>query len=189
MKKCPDCGKHHNKTTKSCSSCYLLKKKYNTLTPNHWEKICSICSLNFTSKNGYKKFCDACKEKYNLKPHIVKNRRAHNQPLDYIPKHKAKNGEGHLAKSGYRYLTKCGHPNCGRYGRILEHIFIMSEHLRRPIRKNEIIHHKNGIKHDNHIDNLELWHKGHPIGQRLEDKLNWAKTLLEEYGYTILCPK
>lgn len=105
--------------------------------------------------------------------------------MDYIPKFKAKNGAGHLAKSGYRYLTKCGHANCGRYGRILEHIYIMSEHLGRPLKESETVHHKNGIKDDNRIENLELWHLGQPAGQRLEDKIKWAMKLLKEYGYVI----
>lgn len=182
MKVCPNCEKKHNKSTILCAPCYRLKSLYGTTNPSHWNRICTICSKDYVSKNGYARFCSLCKDKFNLKPHIVKNRKRLNQPLNYIPKNKAKNGEGHLSKNGYKYITKCGHANCGRYGRILEHIYIMSNHLGRPIRKNETIHHKNGIKNDNRIENLELWHKGQPPGQRVEDKINWAKELLEQYG-------
>jgi hypothetical protein len=38
-----------------------------------------------------------------------------------------------------------------------------------------------GIKADNRIENLELWTKGHPIGQRVEDLLLWAAQFIKKY--------
>jgi hypothetical protein len=57
---------------------------------------------------------------------------------------------------GYVYLSLYNHPNCDRNGRILEHRLVMEKKIGRYLTKQEVVHHINGIKDDNRVENLVL---------------------------------
>lgn len=95
------------------------------------------------------------------------------------PKHPKWKG-GRRIDNGYTQIRQQNHPNAV-HGYVLEHRLVMEEALRRFLTTNEVIHHKNGIKDDNRLKNLELWVGSHPKGQRVEDLVLWAKELLQKY--------
>jgi hypothetical protein len=82
----------------------------------------------------------------------------------YKTKSKARSGEkganwkGGRKKNriGHVLILKKGHPMADSNGYLFEHRYIMAEHLGRMLTDDEVVHHKNGIKDDNRIENLEI---------------------------------
>lgn len=108
--------------------------------------------------------------------------RKHGDPLKISDRYAAK-FEKSIDSNGYVLVPKKGHKNAVRNGcRIPEHRLVMSEFLGRPLRKNENVHHINGDKTDNRIENLELWVVAQPKGQRPQDLVDFAKSILKKYG-------
>ena len=93
---------------------------------------------------------------------------------------KATSGENnHLWKggkaihNGYIYILKKDHPNATIKGYVKEHRLVMEKHLGRYLTKKEIVHHINGIRNDNRVENLKLLKDGN---EHLKEHNYWRGT-------------
>jgi len=75
-----------------------------------------------------------------------------------------------------------GEPGADKSGHILEHRKVMQDILGRPLEAHENVHHINGVRDDNRPENLELWSTSQPMGQRVEDKVEWCRWFLAQYA-------
>lgn len=57
---------------------------------------------------------------------------------------------------------------------LLHHRVVMEGHMGRPLVKGENVHHLNGVRDDNRIENLELWYSPQPYGQRVSDLIAYV---------------
>lgn len=93
-------------------------------------------------------------------------------PQPHIPI--IRRGGGHLNEHGYMMITIEGHPRS-------QHRWVMEQTLGRPLLPTENVHHLNGVRHDNRLENLEIWETSQPSGQRVDDKIKWALELIDRY--------
>jgi hypothetical protein len=177
----PDCASTHRKKS-------LALRRATTpgnLTP------CPTCHrvLGHHHSNGFCGHCNSKKRVANRKAAMVIcahpdgcGKLAHGANI-YCAMHLSRLAKwGHLGPVG-RVISESGHRNKNGYiliwcndrqKQVAEHRLVMESHLGRQLEPHENVHHINGIRHDNRIENLELWVKPQPCGQRPEDLAAWV---------------
>lgn len=112
--------------------------------------------------------------------------RKHGEPLKDQPI-RVVTGEGSLSH-GYWYVpvSKDQQHLTGGTTWVGEHRLVMARHLGRALHPDEVVHHRNGRRTDNRIENLELWSTSHPKGQRVDEKVAHAVEMLRRYAPDLL---
>lgn len=162
-----------DKDRKFCSApCHLeslhrrntgTTRRHHGIIRPHVEIVCKNCGKTFSAEPHLKdkrRFCSrSCQGQWMTK---IKGRRASN------------NGhwKGGLSEHGDGYLMLTSGVYSKKFK--LQHRFVMEKHLGRPLESHEIVHHVNGDKQDNRIENLELMTRSEHI-QHHRDELRLAQ--------------
>lgn len=178
---CRDCGKQLNKKIKAkyCRICRwkheiphnklppALCKCGNKLSARH-VKQCIKCRLAPSIK-----FCKGCGKRL----HRAIRKWCKKCYLKELSKRKQDGSSNKMWKGGktkhskgYIYIKKRDHPFCDKQGYIFEHRLIIEKEIGRYLQPDEIVHHINGIKDDNRIENLKIMKQSEHINLHVNKK-------------------
>lgn len=148
-------------------------------------KECNKCKRRYVASSRHR-LCPKCRGQLGKRPCAcgrLKQRKSRVCKLCYYQsKQYPYSNRRHVDKRGYLYVYYRAHPFADKSGRVFEHRLILEQKLGRYLLPFESVHHKNGARNDNRIENLELWTKLQPTGARVEDIVQWAKKVLKLYG-------
>lgn len=152
----------------------LEQKHGNQPTKKQWKEDLDTPSempirFNFGNWNNFVKACG----REPLKPKFNKEARENSVKARKGEKGGNNKGGKRINNDGYVEIWMPDHPNSNKKGYVREHRLVMSNYLQRPLFTWEDVHHKNGIKTDNRLENLEILSRSEH--SRLHEKIQTEK--------------
>lgn len=155
---CLDCSKEYQARPSAKRQYCSYECYWKALKTNKYEKpsfqvtlICKFCGKEYKvvqSRKNNSKFCsNSCSVKFT-KP----KRKSYTTGKD----HPMWKGGQTINTQGYILIRNVDHPNADTNGYVREHRLVLERHLDRYLEIDEVVHHVNGNKQDNRLENLEI---------------------------------
>ena len=193
-------GAHKPETEFKCATCtkpFSMKPGAVRAYQNKWGKLPLYCSTGCGGigrrlpESAWQVTCIQCNELMPIqrKPGGTVNRqkrlcstkcRSEFRRLAYQRNHPDQKPTKRITKNGYVRVVVPG--ISGRPSRdVFEHRYVMEQHLGRELYPDETVHHRDGNRQHNALENLELFSSRHGPGQRVVDKIDFALEIIQRY--------
>ncbi len=146
----------HTGEKKTYKCCWCDKKFERSPANVRSEKVyCSPrCYVEAQQATKFVYLCSECGNKFERKYCLIKGKKYCSRECMTAARFLK---DVRKTSKGYIYVF-VGHeyPNVTKRGYILKHRYVVEQNIGRPLKSHEIVHHKNGVRDDNRIENLEV---------------------------------